>query len=173
MPPSSSPNREVLETIRDHGWCAVHVRAGPADEGEGGARWRPDYAYSIGFGLTRRWPEAAIFGLSLEHARGALWRLWELERDPAALSDGARLDGVLKDRSVVVRRVSATRFDAYFSTGLKTYVSLAEFGRMRMLQLVYPDHDGRFPWDAGCDPRFRRAQPALHDGAARAASDFD
>lgn len=183
-------SREVLETVRDYGWCAVHVRPGEGSE-TGAATtastlweegfeaafsaatpraaapadadgYRPGYAYSIGFGLTRSGPEAAIFGLSIEQARAALWRFWDLDLDPQALTDGARLSGVLRDRTVIVRRVTAARYDSYFGTALRTYVSLAEFGRLQVIQLVYPDHAGRAPWDDGCDPRFRRAQPALY-----------
>ncbi len=152
-------SREMMETIRDHGWCAVRVKARPAGETE---PYRPGYVYSVGFGLTRRAPEAAIFGLSVAHARAALWRLWDKDVDPAELHDGLSLDGVLKDRQVVVRRISATRHDAYFGAAVSSYNMLAEFGRLRLVQLVFPDNAGKLPWDPECEPRFRRAQPPLH-----------
>ena len=28
----------------------------------------------------------------------------------------------------------------------------------RSLQLVFPDRDGHFPWDEGCEPGFRETQ---------------
>jgi hypothetical protein len=182
--------REVLETIRDHGWCAVHVRAmgvqktaqkssdgdhkssetpriiqaSPSTRSELSKSdgYRPGYAYSVGFGLTRETPEAAVFGLALETARAALWRLWDLELGRQGFTDGEKLDGVLPNRSVMLRRISAARYDAYFGTALKTYASLCEFGRLRMMQVVYPDDAGRYPWEPQADYRFQRAQPALY-----------
>jgi len=32
-----------------------------------------------------------------------------------------------------------------------------------LLQLVWPDHNNHLPWDAGCDPRVRDAQPLLSE----------
>lgn len=188
----------VLETVRDHGWCAVHIRpraatapdptdaAAPGADGgapAGPAVSRiaqsaptingvaPGYAYSIGFGLTANWPEAAIFGLSLVQSRAALYRFWskgvspeKLLRDAAGRGHcEAIVDGVLLDRPVMIRRISARRYDAYFATALRAYTSLAEFGSLRFVQLVYPDDAGRWPWDHRASPRFANAQPPLYE----------
>lgn len=156
---------EVLETIRDYGWCAVLT---PAGDENAPAGWRAGYAYSIGFGLTRGAPEAAIFGLGPSDARAALWRLWEKNLPPSALVDGAVVHGVLSDRPVILRRTSASRHEAYFAAAQETYAALAEFGRLNVAQIVYPDDAGRYPWDRWCDPDYRRAQPPLY--ASRVAS---
>lgn len=155
-------SRAMMETIRDYGWCAVQIKAEAATDAQ---PYRPGYVYTIGFGLTRVGPEAAIFGLSAAHARAALDRLWELDVDLGAMPDGARLSGVLKDRDVALRRVSATRHDGYFGSAVAAYNALAEFGRLRVVQLVFPDNQGLMPWDPACEPRFRRAQPPLYAAA--------
>lgn len=190
-------DRRVLETIRDHGWCAVHIRPRPAPEPSAAAEPGPapdlqpapeaptvsriagsaptvngvvpGYAYSIGFGLTSDWAEAAIFGLSLVQSRAALHRFWTNGVSPETLlreSGGdAVLHGVLPDRPVMIRPVSARRYDAYFATALRAYTSLAEFGVLRFVQIVYPDDAGRWPWDRRASASFARAQPPLYEPA--------
>ena len=34
-------------------------------------------------------------------------------------------------------------------------------GSWRMLQFLWPDRNGRLPWDEGYDPRLRVAQPVI------------
>lgn len=191
----STHDSRVLETIRDHGWCAVHIRprttsdasrqdpdaldaeptaavsriAGAAPTINGVV---PGYAYSIGFGLTRDWPEATIFGLSLVQSRAALHRFWSLGQAPDTLMRDAAsgrptgeaiVHGVLPDRPVMIRPISARRYDAYFGTALRAYTSLAEFGKLRVVQIVYPDNAGRWPWDHRAAARFANAQPPLYE----------
>lgn len=64
-------------------------------------------------------------------------------------------DGVLEGNSVLFRSADPSWDRALFGTGRW----FAQRPHPTVLQMVWPDRQGRFPWDDGCGERCRVDQP--------------
>jgi uncharacterized protein DUF4262 len=82
-------------------------------------------------------------------------------RDGATFATGAQTDGVLQGYSVAFRQVHRSWYRPLFGSARRFYGNWA----FAMLQVIYPDRDGRFIWDDGCSVAIRRQQPRLDEPA--------
>jgi hypothetical protein len=109
-----------------------------------GAVWRvvrkPGWAYSLGLWREFRHPEVAIFGWAPQRW-GLVNVVAELVSAGVDLRAGAPVDDVLLGGPVNVRPVHSSWFDLLF----------AERESPEFLQVMWPDQDGRFPWEASGD----------------------
>jgi hypothetical protein len=80
-----------------------------------------------------------------------------LIRDGVTFSDGAQTESVLQGYPVAFRQVHGSWFRPLFGSARRFYGNWS----FAMLQVVYPDRDGRFPWNDGCSATIRRQQPRL------------
>lgn len=133
--------------IEEHGWSVVVV----AEERE-----VPGWAYSVGLWHTMRSPEVCMFGL-----RGRDMHTWvnavgQQVRAGQVLRQDEERFGVLDGFPVVVRPVDPTWQDEMLTLAGDFYRTAVP-----AVQLVWPDRDGRFPWDPGAGERCRVNQPSL------------
>jgi hypothetical protein len=68
-----------------------------------------------------------------------------------------RVDGYLEGYPVVFKEVRRERYRGVLGYGLWYYDGDA----FPALQCVWPDKQGRFPWEAEFEERYRRMQPLL------------
>ena len=142
--------------IEDQGWVADPVEA------DAGPPPRPGYTYTIGFETAFDRPEVVIFGLQAVAARGLLGMIADQHRGGVVLPvDGVFVDCRVRSsvrpahrrpRRAAARFPDASAFHAGRGVGAD---------RWRMLQFVWPDRNGRLPWDQDYDPRLRVAQPVI------------
>ncbi|MDP9795968.1 hypothetical protein J2S43_004480 [Catenuloplanes nepalensis] len=132
--------------IRRYGWNVTGVTGGPA----------PDWAYSTGLWHTHRAPEICVFGVPGRTGQRIINQVGNMLRDGVTLTDGERHDDVLTGYDVVVRAVRAPWYRRFFGAGLDFCQRPAP-----MMQIVWPDRAGRFPWEPETDPPYRDVQPRL------------
>ena len=147
----SEYDRTLLADVRRVGWHHVHVQA------EGG---EPPFAYSLGYYANFRQPEVIVFGLPARAAQQFLnivairfageRRPYETFKPYEDIAQGMRIAFI-----PVARR----HYPTYFGYAGWFYRSVeADFPA---LQMVWPDKQGRLPWEEGHDKSFAKYQPLL------------
>jgi hypothetical protein len=116
------------------------------------------WAYTIGVYQTLNLPELMISGVELSVAHAALNQLVRSGRDGSPISPGHIYKGVLPGGvSVRVFEVDAQWYDDYFGRAIDIY----EGPNFPMLQVLWSDTQGHFPWDTGFDPACEGLQAFL------------
>lgn len=150
LPDFDEPHADKLAwIIETQGWVAEPVA--PVQDPP-----QPGYTYTIGFETTFGQPEVVIFGLAPVAARGLLEMMAE--------HLGAGGDFPI---GVFVGFLDNDLPSALLPVDLKEHMDLFEdaaeyhHGNFRMRQFLWPDREGRLPWDPGYDERLLMAQPVL------------
>ena len=147
--PLGEADRKVLDNVERHGCHIVGVAA----EGDS-----PQFAYSVGLKHSYGHPEILISGM---HGPVAGMLVNDLRDRIAAgerFEDGSTDAHVLEGRSVAFR---ALRADVYpEAVGFAVWF----YGQMDVpvLQCVWPDREGRFPWDDEVAPGYLAAQERFY-----------
>lgn len=146
--------------IAEHGWT-IHTVLPPADDPD----LDPPFAHTVGLSGPRfGHPELLVVGLGRDTAQVVLTDLCERVRDGQRLHAGQRLSEVLEDVAGGAVQVELLRVDdaadprAPLSAANRLY---GHGGPVDAFQVVWPDHNHRFPWDPGCDGAIRALQPLL------------
>jgi hypothetical protein len=115
------------------------------------------WSYTIGLFRTFGHPELIIVGESIDFRVTGLRLLvreiqegWRLEAGQVARHSEGAFDGMFRD-------VQPRLHQAYLSWATWFYDSRP----FPVLQFVYPDAEGRWPWDPAASEEFRRQQPDL------------
>jgi len=144
--------QQIVDGVERNGWFAVNYvpRPGTDDAKE----W---FTYTVGLTKTAGWPEIICFGLdsdrSLHLLREAIAECWTRRIAPA---HGIQLTQVLDGLPARLQRV--TLGPPYFAMA-DWYAEHSGTDRSpERLQLFWPDRNGRFPTDPGCDPSVRDRQ---------------
>lgn len=149
--PESEYDQALLKNITQIGWHHVHVQA----EGR-----TPAYAFSLGLYANYGQPEIIVFGLSPQVAQ-------QLLNIAAAAVVGAKLkyepykpyENIAHGTRIAFIPVAKKYSSEYFGYGRWFYQSTQ--GDFPALQMVWPDRQGRLPWEEGYDPAFSEIQPLL------------
>jgi hypothetical protein len=106
----------------------------------------PSFAYTVGLWHTHRSPELAMFGLDIY-----------LMQDGIAAGEPVEADqerhDLIKRYPVVLKQVDLRWYREYFGQAIAFY----RRPPFPILEVVWPDRDGRFPWQ----PEHRQQHPAL------------
>jgi len=144
------PDQDLLDTIETHGWAVMKIAA----EADG-----PSFAYSIGLYRTFGHPEIIILGLGSDTAHKLINDVGDAVRQGVLVRAGETSSAFLNDFACTFRRVPPHQYRAYLGRALWYYGDQS----FPALQFIYPDRHGRWPWDEGVHPDFRRLQPVLAD----------
>ena len=143
-------DRKLLSDIERVGW---HVLKIMGDESG------PEYCFSVGLYYTFGHPEILVMGLShpvahrfinLAAAHIATGRVFRAQERTDDLAEGFECSFV---------PVSVAHYERYLGYGIWFYRQLKQ--PFPVLQLVWPDKQGRFPWESDYDERFQKLQPLL------------
>lgn len=141
----------IRRWVRDFGWAVQLIPAGDAPN-------EPAFAYTVGLHKSYGHPELLMFGLGLDDPKGALNELGGRVKAGQVLGPGDNLAGVLVDHAVRLREVFA-------EGSFRAHVGYArwfnEGSRFRLLQVLWPDKDGRFPGEPGAADHLSQRQPLL------------
>lgn len=132
----------IVDTIREHGWSALRVEGGIS------------FAYTVGLWHTFRRPEIAMFGLDGEGMQHWLNACVALGREQGWPEQGDPFEGVLAGFATQLRPVDDSWRDALFGTAHRFYRGFA----VPVLQLVWPDRDGHWPWEEQATASSRNRQ---------------
>jgi hypothetical protein len=143
--------KQIEQLVAAHGWAVQGVFADPA-AGE------PTFSYTVGLYRTHKHPELVVFGVSPEVAKTILNRVaFRFAKEGEPIVPGVRYDEILEGFPVVFVTAGQDGVDSH----LYAYEWFYKGQTPPVLQMVWPDTDGRFPWEDGFDRRFDAAQPLL------------
>ncbi|HWS70476.1 MAG TPA: DUF4262 domain-containing protein [Thermoanaerobaculia bacterium] len=156
----SPAEQKVLRDIRTNGWHVITV--GAEDDS-------PGWAFSIGLFETYKQPEILLFGLRSQTMHQLINQIAEQMQEGTKYADGFRDDSLLEGYGCQFKQV-AERWYPETVGFARWFYGETEFP---LLQLYWPDKNGRFPWDRRCDAGVRALQPRLHlEDAAEAGAEW-
>lgn len=151
MPSADDPGDEkLLSDVRDFGWHIVAIAAD--DEG-------PGFAFTVGLYLRTLQPEVLIMGVPQDPSMRVLNSIGEFLIGGGVLSEGQRYPKFVDRCDVVFRRVAIKHYRDYLGYARWFYRSLQ--GDFPVVQCIWPDLQGIFPWEDGYTERFRVLQRDL------------
>lgn len=145
---ASSPDRELLADIEQNGIQIVF------DEDEEAQSSR---AFTLGLWHTQKQPEIVVLGLPEELAERVLELVIDDVEDGVFCAAEQKREGIVHGYPVWFGKVTTDQVRALLPEIAHAYGS----ADVPVLQLVYPDKQGRWPWDADVRDGFRDAQPVL------------
>lgn len=118
---------------------------------------QPAYSYTVGMTYSFAAPEILVFGLEAEVAADLLNAVADEAADGKTFAAAQELRGLVDNYPV--------RFLAVPQAQLAALLPVAgwanEGDKFACLQLVWPDKQGRWPWQAGVREGFAALQPVL------------
>ncbi|CDX12412.1 conserved hypothetical protein [Mesorhizobium sp. ORS 3324] len=151
------PNRETtdpdeaktLADIEEYGCHILYV----LEEDE-----HPPFAYSVGIEHNFKAPELVIVGLKPELSQSIINEYCRRVRNGEKFSIGQRASGFLGGGfDCQFGSVHLDQYPEHFGWDIWIY----DGPDFRVMQLVYPNTSGIWPWDAEADEWFRKRQPLL------------
>lgn len=141
--------RAILDEIEAAGVHVVHVGGDDGDDLE--------YSFSVGLWHSFGQPEVIVFGLEAEVAEDLIQTLTdECDAGKHFLAD-SKHDGLVHGFPVRFLAVPKGHYREYLGEA----VWANEGDDFPAVQLVWPDKQGRWPWEPGVREGFSEGQPVL------------
>lgn len=138
---------ELRADIDQHQWVVLKVAP------EKGA----EYGYSVGLTRSFGHPELVVVGLDDETMQDLINEVGEAIAGGATFRDGDTSGEFLEGYDVTFKALPAALRASHFAWADRFYGG----DDLAMLQVVYPDRKGRWPWDPASAADFRKGQPLL------------
>lgn len=119
----------------------------------------PNYAFSIGLYLNYGQAELIIFGLDPNDASIIINDIRDRTAMGRTYAAGDVCDDLFVDQKVCFIEMPLHAYSAYLGTAIWFYENLPR--PFPCLQIVWPDREGRFPWETGYDDSLKKYQPVL------------
>ncbi|MBL9076162.1 MAG: DUF4262 domain-containing protein [Planctomycetes bacterium] len=148
----SPDQRQILDDVEAQG---LHIAVVAGDDGDDDGP--PPHVASVGLWESFGQPEVVVFGLPTEVAAELLESIADEADEGHTFLDGTRHEGLLRDYPVRFVAVPKAHYAACFGAACWAY----EGCDFPAVQLVWPDKQGRWPWDPAAREGFRAAQPVL------------
>lgn len=149
---SCRDDHQLASNIAQYGLSVILIEA---------SDYLPSFAYSIGLWQNYTHPEVICFGLSLETLHATLNAVAGLVKSGGAMEVNQRYSDFFEQADALFLTVDERNIRDYFGTAMD-YYGAKDFPA---LQLVWPDQNGKFPWEAECDQRLTHLQPLLDRNA--------
>jgi Domain of unknown function (DUF4262) len=146
--PEAARDCKLISDVEEFGWQVALI---PEDD-EG-----PAFAFSVGLFKNFGHPEVIIFGLVIEALHGIINLIGEEVRQGRRFAEGEVASGIIEGFDVGFREVAPEHYAEYLGTASWYYKGI----NYPALQFVWPDKQGRFPWDDGLPESLRARQPLL------------
>src|SRR5262249_25495648 len=137
--------RRTADLIGDFGW-----RVQAISDGDG----LPGWAYSIGLWHGAMVPEVSMFGLGIQDMGHWINDLGRALRGGPGQVDEPRAGILPGDYPIIVKPVHDSWYHDFFGTAIDFY----GLPPLPITQAVWPDREGRFPWEEGCAESCRTNQ---------------
>jgi len=144
-------DRKLLSDIERVGWHVIHI-----NEDEQG----PGYTFSVGFYYTFRQPEILITGLRQEVAHDLLKIAVVQMAGGKTFQAFERVSDFAEGYDCAFAPIEFEHYRNYLGYAVWFYRSLPT--PFPAVQMVWPDKEGRFPWEADYDKRFLNLQKPLY-----------
>jgi hypothetical protein len=146
--PKDDRDRKVLADVASHGWTVIGIEA---DAGG------PGFAFSVGLYHTLGHPEVLLMGLRPPIAHRLINTIGDAVRAGTTFEPGRRYDEIAAGYPVAFVAMDRRHYREYLGYAGWFYGG-PDFP---VLQCVWPDEAGVFPWEPGYDSRFFQAQRIL------------
>lgn len=143
--------QNFLTNIREHGWFNTHVHQD--EEGVG-------FSFSTGFFLDLNMPEIIVFDMDQNAAHQCLWNVHRLFNSASKPVQTQRCSKILAKHDVVFLPVDKNQYSDYLGWSRWFYKG----DNFECWQMVWPDPNGKFPWEEGFDESFAASQPDITEG---------
>ncbi|WP_345483334.1 DUF4262 domain-containing protein [Planotetraspora phitsanulokensis] len=141
-------DRRAVEHVQTRGWSVWMI---PEDD------VGPGFSYTVGLWHTYRSPELAMFGLDVHLMHELLNRLGDgIAAGEFVAAEQERRD-LIERYPVVLKQVDMRWYREYFGRAIAFY----RRPPFPILQVLWPDADGRFLWHPEYAERCRELQPSL------------
>lgn len=148
----------LLAAIARSGYSVMTVSP---DGGDETLRW---FAYTVGLWPERQWPELIVFGLDHDDmARLLAAAVKQAEVWGTTPKDGLELPAVAGGASLKLRRLDPRFYEEHLGWA-NWYAARSGVAAPGALQLLWPDDEGRFPGEVGCDETVVLRQTPVSDG---------
>lgn len=148
--PRDEHEQKALDDVERHGLHIVHV----LEEGD-----LPPFSYTVGLYHTFGHPEVLVYGLPNDSAHSLLNHLASQLREGKKYVAGGTYSDLLDGFRATFRVVPLAQYREH--VGWATWFN--ERPDFPVLQLIYPDRQGQWPWDSGASDGFRHQQMVLAD----------
>ena len=139
---------QLLEDVAELGVHIVHV---PGEHAESG------FTFSVGLWENFDHPEVIVFGLPQEIAHELVNVIADEVSEGRQFLAGTKHEGILEGYPVRFFEVPKARYAEFLGSAMWAY----EGDDFPAVQLVWPDKQGRWPWDPDARERFSTSQPVL------------
>lgn len=158
-------DEDFAEDVRAYGWSIASI----SDQ-------EPPFQYTIGLMETLHHPEFIVFGLDSGNGNALFAGLVRDIRAGHSFAEPGvytvNLGG--NEHRVGFRRVHTTQHALYLGFAMGFLTNIGRIGELEAMQAFWPDHDGKFPFDVGCDLAVYQLQPRLDLGLTpREVRDFE
>jgi hypothetical protein len=147
----SAPDAKVLTDIQAVGWHVVGVFPREHEEG-------PHWAFSVGLSYTFGHPEVILLGLPLQSCMSVLNVIGAEIKAGRRYEPGPNYSEILQEPyRCTFKEVHPNHYRNYVGYALWFY----EDDAFPLVQCFWPDKEGRFPWEEGCNEDVKNSQPLL------------
>jgi hypothetical protein len=143
-------DQKLLSDVKQYGWHVPHIFA---DENG------PGFSFSVGLYLKFGHPEILVMGLEQPVAHKFINLIGGYVSTGRVFRQGERTDDLAQGSPSSFIPIAIEHYQQYLGYGIWFYRSLKQ--PFPALQLVWPDEQGRFPWENDYDKRFFKLQKLL------------
>jgi len=140
---------DISETIALNGYTAIAIN--DID---------PPFAYTVGLMFSQEHPELILLGLDDETGSIFAAMVEDIQSGKSFTEPGA-YDGILIGLPIAIRKVHSTQHEFYLAGAMAHCRQRGRAGELEAVQVFWPDKNGLFPFDVGCDDQVVCAQPRL------------
>jgi hypothetical protein len=120
---------------------------------------QPTYSYSVGLTKAFNHPEVIVFGLAPDVLQQIINNIGRAVQGGQQFSENETSNEVLSGYTCAFRQV-ATAAESRYMPAVAEYYGHG----VPALHCIWPDREGRFPWQRGASAEYRKLQPMLSEG---------
>jgi hypothetical protein len=144
-----SSDESIAQSVQQYGYSRIVI-----------SDIEPPFVYTVGLMFTYNHPEAILFG-QRDTAAGIIASMVGLIRAGRRFDTVGEYDNVLVNAKIAVRPVHRTQHEFYLGYAMGYCRERGRTGELQAVELFWPDQQGRFPFQRGCDENVWAAQPRL------------
>ena len=118
----------------------------------------PPLAYSIGIEKTTKFPDLIVTGMDKDTAHFLINEYLYRIKDGEKFEPGKFYEDFLEDAKITFKAIDKKFYKSRFSHALWYY----EGDDFTMHHLIWPDHDGVYPWEKKATKEYRALMPPLY-----------
>ena len=145
-------DEKLIKDIKEFGWAVIMIEA---------TDYLPSFSYTIGLWKNYNHPELIAFGLTTKTLHSILNIGGALAKEGAILQTGREYEDFFDNGS--------TQFINVDKRNIKDYLGYAiwfnKTNEFPVLQLIWTDRKGKYPWDKSFEEEFVYRQPLLDRNA--------